>query len=75
MVHTLAYTLVFGKPLVMYMGIATLFLFLCAATIPLLTDVFQVHVVPFRWHPRIAITALVFGVLHGILGLSLYLNF
>jgi len=59
----------------MYGGILTLFLFLCAATIPLLTDVFHVHVVPFRWHWRVAIVALIVGIIHGILGISLYLNF
>jgi hypothetical protein len=75
MIHTFAYTLVFGKPVIMYGGIATYLLFLLTVIIALLNVKFQIHFIPFKWHPRLALLAIIAATLHAILGLSLYFNF
>ena len=74
MVFNFAYYLILGKPLIMYMGILTYLSLLATATIGAL-NFRGITVIPFKWHPRIAITTIVLATLHAILGLSGYLNF
>lgn len=74
MIHTIAYTLFLGKPVIMYLGILTYLFFIATATVGLLN--FRGNtVIPFKWHPRLAATALTLATIHAILGLSLYFNF
>lgn len=74
MVQGIAYTLILGKPVVMYMGIITYFSFIFTATIGLLN--FRGNtIIPFKWHPRMAATSLILATIHAILGLSAYFNF
>lgn len=75
MIHTLAYTLIFGKPVIMYGGIFTYLLFILTAAIGVLNAYFGIHLIPFKWHPRIAAVAIIAATFHAILGLSLYFNF
>jgi hypothetical protein len=75
MVHEFAYSLVFGKPIIMYGGIVTYLLLLLTASVAVLNVKYGVHVVPFKWHPPLAILTIVAGTVHAILGMSLYLNF
>jgi len=74
MIHTIAYTLVFGKPVIMYGGIFTLILLLFTATVGAL-NLHGIHVIPFKWHPVLAVTTIIFALLHAMLGLSAYFNF
>lgn len=74
MVQNIAYTFVFGKPLVMYGGILTMLLLLSTATVGFL-NFKGIHIIPFKWHPRLALTTIIIAVIHAILGLSLYFNF
>ncbi|MFA5872215.1 MAG: hypothetical protein WC858_05890 [Parcubacteria group bacterium] len=74
MVQTIAYTLILGKPVIMYMGILTYLSFIFTATIGYLN--FKGNaIIPFKWHPRMAITSITLATLHAILGLSVYFNF
>lgn len=74
MIHSLAYTLVFGKPVIMYGGILTFLLLSTTATVGFLIHK-GIRPIPFKWHPRLAVTTIIVAVLHAILGLSIFFNF
>lgn len=74
MIHNFALMLFLGKPLVMYGGILTLFLMLTTATVGAL-NFRGITVVPFRWHPRLAVVTILVAMVHAIFGLSIYFNF
>lgn len=58
----------------MYLGITTFLLLLFTATVGFL-NLKGISVIPFKWHPRLALTTIVVALIHGILGLSILLNF
>lgn len=68
MLSEIAYFPIFGYPLVLYLGIITLLLFITTASIGLM--IFRGVKIPFKIHPTMAATALTFGVIHGTLALS-----
>lgn len=68
MLSEIAYFPILGKPLVLYLGIATLLLFITTASIGLM--IFRGVRIPFKFHPIMAGIAVSVGVAHGILGLS-----
>lgn len=74
MIAKIAYFMVFGKPLIMYGGILTYVLFLSAAAIGIMNRR-GISIIPFRWHARLAILAIVFATVHAIFGLSAYFGF
>ncbi len=74
MVHNLALILFLDKPLVMYSGILTLLFLLFTATVGAL-NFKGITIIPFRWHPRLAITTIIVALFHAILGLSILYNF
>lgn len=74
MVHTIAYSLILGKPVIMYMGILTFLLLIFTATVGAL-NLKGIHAIPFKWHPRLAAATITMAAIHAILGLSLYFNF
>lgn len=74
MLHTLAYTLIFGKPLIMYGGLTTFALLLFTATVGAL-NFKGITVIPWRWHPRLAVIVIILALFHGLLGLSVFFNF
>jgi hypothetical protein len=74
MISNIASTLLFGFPLVMYGGIMTLLLLLSTATIGYL-NFRGIATIPFKWHPRLAITTIIVALIHGLFGLSMYFNF
>jgi hypothetical protein len=71
MFESVTYFLIFGKPLIMYMGILTLLLFLVTATIGIL-NMKGITTIPFVWHPRVAGTAIFVAIIHGTLGILAY---
>lgn len=75
MVQTLAYTLVLGKPVIMYAGIITYLLLLSTAAISVMNMKLGIHAVGMQWHPRLAAVTIIFATLHAIFGLSIYFNF
>lgn len=74
MIHDLAFTLILGKPVVMYMGILTFLSLLTTATVG--WQAFKgYNYIPFKWHPRLAALTIILATIHAILGLSVYFNF
>lgn len=75
--HTLqkiAYTVLFGRPLVFYLGILTYTLVLATALVALLrARVKRMRKIPFVVHRSLGYAALVLGTLHGLFSLSAYL--
>jgi len=74
MVSSLAFYLVFGKPLIMYGGIFTFVLMLFTALVAVL-NAKGINTIPFKWHPKLAAATIVLGFIHAIFGLSVYFNF
>lgn len=62
---------IFGKPLIVYLGIVTLCVFLLAAAIAILNRRGN-HAIPFAWHPRVAAIAIACALVHGFLGAALF---
>ena len=74
MVQSIAYTLFFGKPLIMYGGISAFLLLLSTATVGYL-NFKGIYKIPFKWHPRLAIVTIIVVIIHAIFGLSVYFKF
>lgn len=72
MFRNITYFLIFGKPLIMYSGILTLFSFLITALIAFLNSK-GIHKIPFKWHPRMAAISITLAVIHGVMGILAYL--
>lgn len=68
MISELAYFPILGKPLVLYMGISTLLLFISTASIGFM--IFRGVGIPFKFHPTLAGISVAVGIAHGILGVS-----
>jgi hypothetical protein len=71
MFQEISYFTIFGKPLIMYLGIVTLAGFLLTASIPILNKK-GIRIIPFAWHPRCAALAICLGIIHGAFGLLAY---
>lgn len=71
MLQNITYFLLFGKPLIMYLGILTLLAFLFTALIAVM-NMKGIQTIPFRWHPRFAAVAIVLALIHGTLGILAY---
>ena len=67
----IAYYQILGKPLILYMGIATYSLFVFAALIPILNQK-KIWYIPFVWHTRVAKGAILLATIHGLMGISSY---
>lgn len=68
MLSEIAYFPILGKPLVLYMGITTLLLFIITASMGLM--IFRGVRIPFKFHPMMAGISITVGIVHGILGVS-----
>jgi hypothetical protein len=71
MLENIAYYEIFGKPLIMYIGILTVLSFLFTASIAIM-NVKGIEKIPFKWHPRMAIFSISLAIIHGILGVASY---
>ncbi|MFZ1129067.1 hypothetical protein [Methanoregula sp.] len=71
MLEEISFYLIFGKPLIMYLGILTLSGFLITALVAVMNRR-GIHVIPFFWHSRIAVFSLACAIVHGILGVLLF---
>jgi len=72
MLQEISYYLIFGRPLILYLGIITFFSFLVTASIPALSRRGVVKI-PISWHVRMAGFSIVLGLLHGALGIAVYM--
>lgn len=71
MFREITYFLIFGKPLIMYLGIITLTSFLVTALIGYLIHHGN-QTISFKWHPRMAVFSITLAVVHGLLGILTY---
>jgi len=71
MLQNISYYMIFGKPLIMYMGILTLSSFLITAYIGFMTMKGKTRI-PFKWHPRMAAISIALAIIHGALGILAY---
>ncbi len=74
MLSQVAYTLLFGKPLIMYGGLASFVLLLATASITFF-NARGITRIPLIWHKRFAVLTLIAAFFHGLLGLSIYFGF
>lgn len=74
MIHGIALTLFLGKPLIMYGGILTFLLLIFTATVGYL-NFKGIRLVPFKWHPWLAIATITAATIHALFGLSIFFNF
>lgn len=74
MISAIATIPVLGRPLFAYLGVLALLLFIAAAIIGRLTLKGKSYI-PFKWHPRLALSALTAAFAHAILALSLFFRF
>jgi len=71
LLRDIAYTLVFGKPVVLWLGLATLTLFASAAAVVGLNNYTKIRI-PIEWHYRLAVAGLCMAAIHATLALSAY---
>ena len=74
MIQTIALIRFLGLPLVVYGGITTLLLVMFTATVGFL-NFKGISVIPFKWHPLLALITITVAILHGVLGLSIFLGY
>ena len=71
MLEDVTYYLIFGKPLIMYLGLMTLLSFSFTASIAIMNKR-DIKIIPFRYHPKMAIFSLTLAIIHGTLGVLAY---
>jgi len=71
MLQEFSYYLIFGRPLIFYLGIITVCMFLATASIPFLSQRGVVNI-PFVWHVRMAVLSICIALVHGVLGIAAY---
>lgn len=74
MISEIAYTILFSKSLIFWLGIITYLAFVFTALISVMQKKGK-RILGFKWHSRMAYIALALATLHGIFGLSVYFNF
>jgi hypothetical protein len=70
MFQDIAYFPVFGKPVIMYLGILTIASMLATASVPVLRK--SAVNIPFFWHIRLAAVTIALALIHGFLGVMAY---
>jgi len=70
MLANLTYYSIFGLPLILYLGVSTLFIFGLAALFGFLA---MKGKVPLKWHHRVVAIAFALAVIHGLLGILAYI--
>ena len=71
MFQEITYYLIFGKPLIVWLGIVTLLTILFTVSIPLMNRR-GIRTIPMAWHSRCAALAVTLAILHGTLGFLAY---
>lgn len=71
MLAKIAYFLILGKPVVFYLGILTILSLLFTAAIGFLNKRGN-HMIPLKWHFRMAGITVALSLLHGVLAISAY---
>ena len=71
MLQEFSYYLIFGRPIILYLGMITICMFLATASIPFLSQRGVVKI-PFVWHARMAVLSICIALVHGGLGVAAY---
>jgi hypothetical protein len=71
MLKSIAYYLIFGKPIIMYLGILTISSFLFTAYIGM-ANMRGNNKIPLKWHFRMAKISIAMAIIHGALAISIY---
>lgn len=72
MFREIAYYLIFGKPLIVYLGILT-FISISATAIIGHMNLRGKTSIPLQWHFRLAKISIALAIVHGFLGIMSYL--
>jgi hypothetical protein len=73
MISSIALYPVFGRPLFIYFGVLAILCF--ASAIATILAVRRGKPIPFKWHPRLAVSGFVLAVIHGVMAASILLGF
>jgi len=71
MLENISYYTIFGRPLILYLGIITICSFALTAAIGY-TNLHGKPIAEFKWHPRMAAISLTLAIIHGTLGILHY---
>lgn len=74
MIADIANILVFGKPVIIYVGLLTLLSLLFTASIGY-TNYKGIKGLPFKYHPLMAAITITLAAIHVLLELGIYFNF
>jgi hypothetical protein len=74
MIYKIALTTFLGLPLVFYGGVLTLILILLTARLGY-RHFKGISKTPFKWHPTLAVITILVAIIHGVLGLSIFLGY
>lgn len=74
MVYQFAYYSLLGRPVAVYFGMLAFLFMVATATVGYLNFRGKM-IVPFKWHPRLAIATLSLAIIHIFLILSAYYNY
>ena len=72
MLTELSYYLIFGLPLILYLGIIVILMLLFTALIAILRRKGKTKI-SVKWHYRLAYITIILGLFHGVLGILAYL--
>lgn len=72
MFQEITYYMFFGIPFIVYLGIITIIMFIATATLALLKRKGKIKY-SIQWHYRLAYLSIILGVIHSILGISIYI--
>jgi hypothetical protein len=74
MISQMAYFLLWGKPLIMYGGILTYF-FLIFTALAGYMRLRGIMLIPYKWHPRLAVLTIIVASIHALFGLAVFFGF
>lgn len=72
MLQDITYYMFFGIPFIVFLGIITIVLFVITALIALLKRKGMIKY-SIKWHYRTAYLSILLGIIHSILGISIYI--
>ena len=72
MLQEISYYLLFGRPVILYLGILTFLALLLTAAIAVLNKT-GIRTIPFAWHVRCAVVTIALALVHGALGVLAYI--
>jgi len=72
MFQEITYYQIFGIPFIVYLGIITIFMFILTAFLAVLKRKGKLKY-SIQWHYRLAYISILLGIIHGFLGISIYI--